>query len=165
MAVNEKTTLATSAIAASKPRNKAESRRLWSILFGDVLVFIIFAVIGRQSHGEDTGLTAFFRVIWTALPFALGWFIISPFVGAFRRELMGEPRKMAKQTLLAWIASWPLGLFLHFVFEWRMPTVTTVATFGLVSLLFNALVLLVWRVPFAMNNHTKAQQGELSSKK
>ncbi|GCF08328.1 DUF3054 domain-containing protein [Dictyobacter arantiisoli] len=165
MAVKGKQIASTAAIAASKPRNKTESHRLWSVLLGDALVFIIFAVIGRQSHGEDTGLTAALRVIWTALPFALAWFLIAPFMGAFRRELMIEPRPMAKKTALAWVAAWPVGVFLHFVFEQHVPTVSTTVSFGLVTLLSNLVLLFVWRIPFVFTNRAKEQQGPVSYKR
>jgi Protein of unknown function (DUF3054) len=36
---------------------------------GDVLVLVVFVVVGRRSHDEGSGLESFFRVWW---PFALG---------------------------------------------------------------------------------------------
>ena len=164
MAVKENTRKTSSAIQASKPTNKIEARRLWTVVFGDILVFIIFAVIGRQSHGEDTGLSAFLRVIWTALPFALSWFLIAPFMGAFRRELMNEPKQMARKTGQAWVAAWPLGVVLHFIFEQHLPTVVSALTFGLVTLVTNLVFLFVWRIPFAMTNHTKDTQASLAAR-
>jgi hypothetical protein len=148
-----------SALAASKPGNRKEARRLWNLAFGDALVFIIFAVIGRQSHGEDAGLGAAGQVIWTALPFLLSWFLISPFIGAYRRELMADPKKMVRATFLSWIAAWPLALVLHFLFNRELPSVSTVVTFGLVTLISNSVLLSVWRVPFAITNETKDREA------
>lgn len=165
MAAKEKKTMTSSAIEGSKPRNKTEARRLWTLIFGDILVFLIFAVIGRQSHGEDTGLTAALKVVWTALPFAISWFAVAPFMGAFRRELMSEPRQMARKTGFAWLVAWPLGVILHFVFEQHLPTVVSAITFGVVTLLSNTLFLFVWRIPFAMTNHTKDIQARLAPRK
>ncbi|GCE04275.1 DUF3054 domain-containing protein [Dictyobacter aurantiacus] len=165
MAVKEKKTVTTSALEESKPRNKQEARRLWMLIFGDILVFLIFSVIGRQSHGEDTGLTAVLKVVWTALPFAISWFAIAPFMGAFRRELMTEPRQMARKTGFAWLAAWPIGVILHFVFEQHLPTVVSAITFGLVTLISNTVLLFIWRIPFAMTNHTKDLQARLAPRK
>ncbi|GCE25886.1 hypothetical protein KDA_13700 [Dictyobacter alpinus] len=161
MAVKDNTTVAGSALQASKPTNKKESQRLWILVFGDILAFIIFAVIGRQSHGEDAGLSAILRVLWTAFPFALSWFLIAPFMGAFRRDLMNEPKQMARKTAWAWVASWPLGVILHFVFEQSLPTAVTALTFGLVTLITNMVFLFVWRIPFAIANHSKDSQEHL----
>ncbi|GLV57563.1 hypothetical protein KDH_43990 [Dictyobacter sp. S3.2.2.5] len=165
MAVKEKKTVTTSALEGSKPHNKQEARRLWILIFGDALVFLIFSVIGRQSHGEDTGLAAVLRVVWTALPFAISWFAIAPFMGAFRRELMTEPRQMARKTAFAWLAAWPIGVILHFVFEQHLPTVVSAITFGLVTLISNTVLLFIWRIPFAMTNHTKDIQTRLAPRK
>ncbi|GCE18072.1 DUF3054 domain-containing protein [Dictyobacter kobayashii] len=165
MAVKDKNTVTTSAIEGSKPRNQKEARRLWTLIIGDVLVFLIFSVIGRQSHGEDSGLSAAFKVVWTALPFAISWFLIAPFMGAFRRELMTEPRQIARKTGFAWLAAWPLGVILHFVFEQHLPDLVSVITFGLVTLITNTVFLFVWRIPFAMTNHTKDTQAQVAPRK
>ena len=157
MAVRENETR--SVLAASKPEDRKEAQRLWTVALGDVLVFLIFAVIGRRSHGEAAGLTSALQVVWTALPFLLAWFVISPFVGAFRRELMTEPKKMARRVVLAWVASWPIALFLHFVFEREVPSASTVFSFGLVTLIVNSIFLLIWRVPFAMANRAKDKRA------
>lgn len=165
MAVKDKNAVTTSAIEGSKPRNQKEARRLLTLIIGDVLVFLIFSVIGRQSHGEDSGLSAAFKVVWTALPFAISWFLIAPFMGAFRRELMTEPRQIARKTGFAWLAAWPLGVILHFVFEQHLPDLVSVITFGLVTLITNTVFLFVWRIPFAMTNHTKDTQAQVAPRK
>ncbi len=157
--------IASSAIGLSKPGNKKESQRLWTIIVGDVLVFLIFAVIGRDSHGKSDGLTAIGQIIWTTLPFALSWLLVAPFLGAFRRELMTHPRKMALTTLGAWLAAWPLGVILHFVFEWHVISLISTLTFALVTLITNAIFLLIWRIPFAIANQKQDHQGQVPAKK
>lgn len=150
------------ALGASKPGNKKESQRLWIVLIGDVLVFLIFSVIGTYSH---EGLMGIGQVIWTALPFILSWFLIAPFLGAFRRELMTRPKAMALKTMLAWLAAWPLGVALHFVFDWHVISVVSTLSFALVTLITNAIFLLIWRVPFALANMTRDHQGEVFAQK
>jgi hypothetical protein len=124
----------------------AEARRIAILVIGDIIIFLIFAAIGRRSHGEAAGLNALLPIVLTAAPFAAGWFIISPFVGAFRRELADQPRKMAWRTLLSWVASWPLAMILRGAFvDHGVPP----ATFATITLVTNTILLLLWRVPYA----------------
>lgn len=130
--------------------------RIATLVVGDALVFLIFAAIGRNSHGEASGLAAIPQIVLTAAPFAIGWFIVAPFVGAYRRKLADQPKAMAMRTALAWLLSWPVGLLLRWFFVDRLKTPPTTAgdftAFAIVTFLFNMVVLLVWRVPYALNN-------------
>ena len=155
MAINEKGVRAT--LAASRPESSLGVRRLWTLVLGDVIVFLVFSFIGRRSHGEETGLQAAWQIIWTALPFLLAWFVIAPFLGAFRREVLSDPKKIERKTLLAWVCAWPLGLFLHFLFKQEMPSPSSLISFGLVSLITNSIFLSLWRLPFALINKKNEQ--------
>ena len=128
----------------------SNTRRIINLAIGDAFVFLIFAFIGRQSHGEPAGPSALLQIILTAAPFALGWFIVSPFVGAFRRSLATQPRAMAIRTSLSWILAWPVGLFLRWLFSGF--TDFPPLSFALITLLSNLVVLLVWRWPYALTN-------------
>src|SRR5690242_18593118 len=86
------------------------------LVFGDVVAFLAFAAIGRGTHNEPIGLAAIPEIILTAAPFALGWFIIAPFAGAYRPDIVREPAAMAKRTALAWAFSWPVALALRWFF-------------------------------------------------
>jgi hypothetical protein len=124
----------------------AEARRIAILVIGDIIVFLVFAAIGRRSHGEAAGLDSLLQIALTAAPFAAGWFIVSPFVGAFREELANQPHKMAWRTLLSWVASWPLAMILRgALVDHGVPP----ATFATITLVTNAILLLVWRVPYA----------------
>jgi hypothetical protein len=120
--------------------------RIILLVIGDAIVFLIFAAVGRRSHGEVAGFSSFLEVVGTAAPFALGWFIIAPLVGAYHRRKTTGVRKIAQWTALSWLAAWPIALFFrgvsvdHAVPPW---------TFMLVSLISNMLFLEVWRVVFA----------------
>jgi hypothetical protein len=137
------------------PRKYATSKEmsyhqaLTSLVIGDILVFIIFAIIGDTSHGKMTGLASVLHSIVVALPFIAGWFIVSPFMGLFRRELLTQPRQMAIRTLYAWIPAWVIAMVLRGIFfDHGIPA----PAFMGISLLFNAALLEVWRWPFALNN-------------
>ena len=119
------------------------------LVIGDMMCFLIFAVLGRNTHGETSGFAAIPQIIITALPFAAGWFLVSPFVGAFRHKILAQPRTMAIRTALAWLLAWPVAMLLRgFFVDHAIPPLS----FAVVVLLFNMLLLLVWRWPFALNN-------------
>ncbi|MHB8599944.1 MAG: DUF3054 domain-containing protein [Ktedonobacteraceae bacterium] len=157
--------------AASRPATKKAQKapkvqkeqsplaRIATLAVGDAIVFLIFAAIGRNSHGEASGLSAIPQIVLTAAPFAVGWFIVAPFLGVFRRGLADEPKAMAMRTALAWLLSWPVGLLLRWFFVDRLKNPPTSAadftSFATVTFLFNMVVLLVWRVPYAINNRAR----------
>jgi hypothetical protein len=119
------------------------------LVIGDLICFLIFAALGRNTHGEASGLAAIPQIIITALPFAAGWFLVSPFVGAFRHKILTQPRAMVMRTALAWLLAWPFAMLLRGIFvDHGIPPLS----FAIVVLLFNMLLLLIWRWPFALNN-------------
>jgi Protein of unknown function (DUF3054) len=119
------------------------------LVLGDVLCFLIFAALGRNTHSEASGSAAIPQIIITALPFMAGWFLVSPFVGAFRQKILTQPRAMVIRTALAWLVSWPVAMLLRGIFvDHGVPPLS----FAIVVLLFNMLILLIWRWPFALNN-------------
>ena len=127
-----------------------------TLVIGDALCFLIFAAIGRGSHGEATGIAAIPQVIVTALPFAAGWFLVSPFMGAFRRDVAAQPRTMAIHVALAWVPSWLVAMVLRGIFvDHGVPPVS----FALVVLLFNLAILLAWRWLFALINTAMRKRG------
>ena len=134
----------------TKPKTLSNAQRITLLVIGDALVFLIFATIGRRSHGEAAGLDAVLQTVQTAAPFAIAWFIVSPFLGAYRRELESQPRTMALRTLLAWVAAWPLSMILRGVFvDHAVPP----WTFALITLVTNTILLLLWRWPLALFNN------------
>ena len=132
----------------------SEWRISW-LAIGDALCFLIFAAIGRGSHGEATGLAAIPQIVVTALPFLTGWFLVAPFVGAFRRDLTANPRKMASRTLLSWLLAWPVAMALRGIFvDHGVPPLS----FSLITLITNTIFLLLWRWPYALNNSLKGRR-------
>ncbi len=118
-------------------------RRTVLLVIGDAIVFLVFAFIGITSHKEAVDPV---KVITTAEPFALGWFIVAPFVGAFSRKKTATPGKMTLYTVLAWLPSLVLGMtFRGITVDHQVPPLS----FMIVTLVTNTLFLLIWRVPFA----------------
>ncbi len=148
-----------------KPRPGGEVTYPWyvaNLVFGDALVFFIFAWLGRNTHAEASGLAAISQVALTALPFALAWFLVAPFVGVYRRVLETRPRAMAIRTLRAWLLAWPVAMGLRWLFvdRTRNLTFTQFLTFALVALLTNLLLLLIWRWPYAWYKGVKRREQQ-----
>lgn len=124
-------------------------RAIWpraALVAGDAISFLVFAGVGRRSHNETSGLGAIAQIAATAAPFALGWFLVSPFAGAFGRSLLGAPRRMLARTELAWLAAWPVALALR----WALSTDHQIPlSFAIVVLISNAVFLGIWRTVFA----------------
>jgi len=153
MSIRENMDDTTSVSSSSENVDKAAgTRQLANHEIGDILVFLVFSVIGRISHGEPVGLTALPQVVGTAAPFAAGWFIVAPFVGAYRRDITEQPRQMAKRTAFAWVLACPVGLTLRGIFVDRgVPPFS----FAIITLLFVLIVMLLWRWPYALTNSLK----------
>lgn len=120
--------------------------RIAGLVVGDAVAFLVFAGLGRGEHNEATGLGALGAVALTALPFALGWFVVAPLLGAYRRAVTSQPRAMLGRTALVWLAAWPVALLLRWAFTGRVPPVS----FALVALVANTIILSLWRGAYAL---------------
>lgn len=127
--------------------------RVISLVVGDIFCFLIFASLGTSQHGE--GVNVLYS-IWVALPFLAAWFLVSPFVGAFRADIATKPTKMIIRTALSWLATWPVAMLFRWLLIDRVkvpPTpINSFLSFAFVALAFNLGLLLLWRWPFALNN-------------
>jgi len=151
-ATEETNNVATTEKASNIGKERSTSRYIIVLASGDLLAFLAFSAIGRGSHGEATGLAAIPAVIVTAAPFAIAWFIVSPFIGVYRKELVANPRKMARRTFIAWMLSWPVAMAMRGIFvDHAVPPFT----FALIALFVNAAFLLLWRWPYALNHSMK----------
>lgn len=128
--------------------------RVAALVVGDAASFLLFAAVGRRTHAEASGLSAFGQIVATAFPFALGWFAVSPFAGAFRRLATLGTRKMLLRTEMAWLLAWPVAL----VLRWAIASDHNVPlSFAIVVLLANAVFLGVWRGVFALIERWRSQ--------
>ena len=121
-------------------------RRIGLLIAGDIAAFHVVTTIGLLSHGELSGLDALPKVAEIAAPFAIGWFAVAPFVGAFKAEVTGQPGHMLGRTALAWLIACPIGLLL-----WSLLRQKSIQpAFAIVTLVTNMIVLLGWRGMFAL---------------
>jgi Protein of unknown function (DUF3054) len=132
-------------------------RRVITLAIGDAIVFLVFASIGQNSHGEPLSIPS---IIFIALPFTLGWFLVAPFAGAFREDIASNPRRMANRTIQAWFPSWPVAMALRWLLVDRTRNTSLISfiTFAFVALVIIVVLLLLWRWPFAFNNSIRERE-------
>lgn len=122
-----------------------DARRVGLLAAGDIVVFMVFAAIGRASHSEAAGFSALAEVAQTAAPFALGWFVVSPWLGAFNADVTAQPRRMLGRTALAWLLALPVGLIVRALIIGRGSPLS----FAIVTFITALLMLLGWRGAYA----------------
>jgi len=86
---------------------RSRERQRIVLVVGDVLVVLLTTITGFANHGElaSAGLS---RMAGTFVPFAFGWFIVSPWLGCFDVERMARPANLWRPPLAAVLAA-PLG--------------------------------------------------------
>src|SRR5438046_10000439 len=94
-ATEETNNVAATEKAGNTGKERSTSRYIIVLASGDLLAFLAFSAIGRGSHGEATGLAAIPAVIVTAAPFAIAWFVVSPFIGVYRQALAAISLQLA----------------------------------------------------------------------
>lgn len=135
-----------------RPKELSYTQAVIMLVIGDLICFLIFSALGRNQHREPSGVTAILQIILTALPFAAGWFLVSPFVGAFRHKILAKPGAMVIRTALAWLLAWPVAMLLRGIFvDHGIPPLS----FAIIVLFFNMLLLLIWRWLFALTNNLR----------
>jgi hypothetical protein len=106
--------------------------RPWIAAAADVAVLVVFVLIGRRTHHEDSGLGGFFRVWW---PFAAGLAVAWIATRLHRRPLdFGR-------AAAAWLITVAVGMVLRIVVEGRDFKIA----FTVVTLVFVGLGMLGWR--------------------
>lgn len=133
-------------------QSNAEENRISSKSFADILSrpalaagdlgsLLVFASIGRSNHGEALDLGS---VLYTALPFIIGWVALSPFLGAYTRQATASQGEVAAGLLPAWIVGISTGLALRGFLKGDIPP----TPFILVSFAATFTLLFLWRCLF-----------------
>jgi hypothetical protein len=104
------------------------------LLAGDLICFLVFALLGLRSHEDGITLGG---VIRAATPFQAGW-LIAGLVPALH-----ENRAQHRRTgvLRRWVPAWIIGLALRTLLFDR----SFEASFAVVSFIANAALLVLWR--------------------
>lgn len=134
------------ALHESAPSTRPAIGRAALLVAGDALALLVFATIGRASHGEASGLAALAQTVETAAPFVVGWFAITPFAGLYRADIADQPRRMLPRLALAWLVAWPIGLGLRaLIRQSGIPL-----SFALVTFISVLVIMAAWRGIYAL---------------
>jgi hypothetical protein len=113
-------------------------RIIW-LLVGDMVTLGLVTIFGFASHG--TLSTAGVRILTTLLPVLVSWFLVAPFLGAYRLEWVSDWRQLWRpfwaMVLAAPLAAWMRAVWLESVI---LPVFVVVL--GGIS----AIAILIWRL-------------------
>ena len=112
-----------------------------ALAVGDIGLITLFVVLGELQHGYDI-LAETGRVIGTALPFFIGWALVSIPAGVYAPATRLSVRRAVSRTALAWVGAALVGQALRatpiFHGGFALP-------FALVSLGVGIVLLVPWR--------------------
>jgi hypothetical protein len=112
------------------------------LLLGDVLIFVIFAVGGRATHGLPLDSNPVLTVLAVAAPFAVPWFALAALLGVFRAETIARVGPALFWTALTWLCAGSVGLVARsMILQRPLLPMFAAATLGL-----NAALLLAWHL-------------------
>lgn len=109
---------------------------------GDLAIFVIFAVAGRETHATgDPNLIV--NTLPTLIPFVLMWLIVAPPFGVYRPTVYRAIPLAIIRTLAAWIVSGPVAILIRAQLLQRtaIPLPFVAVTMGL-----NGVLLIGWHV-------------------
>lgn len=121
----------------SSTTDRATTRRTTPVALAallDAVVVLVFAAVGRASHGEQDAVTGVLAVAWPFLAgAAVGWALV--------RARGRWPLAVRWDGVLVWASTLVLGMVLRVV-----TGAGTAPSFVVVAGLFLALTLLGWRL-------------------
>ena len=127
-------------------------RRARFLVIGDVAALTAFAILGRRSHDEASGLAAVGAVLETVLPFVLGWLVSAVALGALDSGRLTSVRGMLRRTGVAWVAAFPLVVLMRALLLGRFSP----WSFYLVAFTVAFLMLIGWRLAFVLGRRRRA---------
>jgi hypothetical protein len=123
------------------------------LLLGDLVALALFAILGRNTHDEAIGFGAVRAVAGTAAPFLVGWLVGSLLLGALRAVTTATLLMMLRVVLASWIAGYPLAMLVRGLALGR----TSPLSFYIVAFIVPLLLLLAWRLSFAVIEAKRAR--------
>jgi hypothetical protein len=124
------------------PNKQIRPRVIAVVLLGDMSVFLAFVILGKTEHGIIQSRA----LLRTALPFAIVWCAISPWLGAYRASTLYNLRTTAWRMPLIWLLCGFVTLFARALLTDRPLTLA----FALVAIAVQGALLVSWRGVFMM---------------
>ena len=127
------------------PNKQIRPRDIAVVLLGDMTVFLAFVILGKTEHGIIQSRA----LLRTALPFAIIWCAISPWLGAYRASTLYNLRTTAWRIPLIWLLCWLVALFARALLTDR----PLILAFAIVAMAVQGVLLVSWRGVFMMVTH------------
>lgn len=121
-------------------------------LIADLVAVVVFAVIGRSSHGEGNALVG---IAVTAWPFLVATVAGSLVARGLARRL-GDPVTI-RRGLVVWAVAWVIGMVLRAVSGRGMAV-----SFVIVAGISLAVLLLGWRLVVTLLERRRSRSGRAS---
>lgn len=134
-------------------------RRAVFLLAGDLVALALFAILGRNAHDEAIGFGAVWAVAGTAAPFLVAWLFAWSLFNARSPQATSTVALMVRATLTTWVAAYPLAMLVRGLALGR----TSPLSFYIVAFVVPLLLLLAWRLSFAVIEAKRAVRGSASS--
>jgi len=109
------------------------------LVAGDILAIVIVTVIGFATHGE-TGTSFLPRMAVIFFPLTIAWFILSPLLGLFQREITQSSKQLWRPILAMFFAA-PLAV----VIRGLILNAPIIPIFAVVLGATSAFGILIWR--------------------
>ncbi|HEX9840186.1 MAG TPA: DUF3054 domain-containing protein [Anaerolineales bacterium] len=122
------------------------------LILGDILAIGLITLIGFATHGE-TDLAFLPRMAATFFPFVIGWFLLAPWLGLFKEEVIDNAQQLWRPALTALFAAPMAAVLRGFILS-----AAIIPIFAIVLGAASALGMVVWRALYFLLNR-KARQG------
>jgi hypothetical protein len=116
------------------------------LILGDLLALGVITLIGFATHGE-MGLSYLPRMAAAFFPISAAWFILAPWFGLFRNEIVKNAHQLWRPALVLCFAG-PLAALLRGI----ILASPVIPIFVVVLSLTSALGLIVWRFVYYLLN-------------
>lgn len=120
----------------------ADVKRIALLVAGDAVGLLIFAIVGRISHGEVLSL----ETLGTALPFWIGWYTAAGLLGGYGKSACGEFGVLPATgtAVKCWAAGTPISLILRGILKGYIPPLS----FALITTAVTGVIMVGWRTAF-----------------
>ncbi|MDF1499022.1 MAG: DUF3054 domain-containing protein [Anaerolineales bacterium] len=111
----------------------------WLVALGDLVTYLVITLVGFGSH-DTLAWGSLPRMLATLIPFSLSWFILAPWLGVYRAEVI-RSRSHLPRVIFASLLAAPVGAFLRGL--WLASPI--LPFFVIVMAGFSAAGMLAWR--------------------
>ena len=122
------------------------------LILGDIFAIAITTLVGFATHGE-TDISFLPRMAVVFFPLVIAWFLLAPWLGLFRDEIIHNARQLWRPALTAFFAAPFAAVLRGFVLN-----APIIPIFAIVLGAASALGMVVWRALYFLLNR-KARDG------